>query len=834
MDPSKSKNESPNPATNLPPPDPTKPATPANLEGVQAIPMPPPSTSTPDLAPVNRREYLARPKVVHIEDTLKRFDALLDTKSKTNLQKLASEQRKARAVTIRDHVSCASPVPEVRPRPASAMDDQQREQYYRGLSEPKAYCLNDTLQRFGELLEDSRRANLEENVGKLLSARESSTSQHLKHCPSNVAMKMPPALGVPPPGYNALEVAKSSSIADPPLRILELTLERFGPRMAPETKKEFELKVQEFKAQSDLKFKEHTDNHARNEKQPEIALQMPKTLPADYDPVAAAETSKLSWPNQHVMQDTLTKFGGTLKSEATQSMRERIQDQKSRRQETHKQHLHDCKLPQAPRAAHVRPSPDYDPVAVAKASKISIPNKHILKDTLDHHGKVIKPEARKNMQQMIKDRDLDRKTTHKQHTANCKYMKKARAATPKRVAPPPGYNPAEVAKTSKVSRPNEHILKDTLAHYGKVLKPAARESMQKMIKDRGLERQTTHKQHLHDCKLQKPPRARDVRPSPDYDPVEVSKTSKVSRPNKHILQDTLEHYGPILKPEVRESMQRIVEALDLDKKSTHQRHTTNCHYMEDVLAATPPSFPPPPGYNTDEVAKTSKIAQPYRHRLQETLDRHGHSLPERAKEYLLKMLEEQRNLREVSTRCHRINCHLPEPPEPRVLHHAYSEKNIVSVIEKFKTKLKREAFDHLADNVFAHLPDLVLATDIAKLAKLDPDRQRLINVLYSTVASYNGKPLTAHDHELYVHLATGLASFTWDVIDAVQREKDAADKKEAVSRQEVGRNSMTTEIFGHLARDMANAQGDRNVLKRVESSLVGDALKKKDQAVPSF
>lgn len=67
-------------------------------------------------------------------------------------------------------------------------------------------------------------------------------------------------------------------------------------------------------------------------------------------------------------------------------------------------------------------------------------------------------------------------------------MKKARAATPKRVAPPPGYNPAEVAKTSKVSRPNEHILKDTLAHYGKVLKPAARESMQKMIKDRGLER----------------------------------------------------------------------------------------------------------------------------------------------------------------------------------------------------------------------------------------------------------------------------------------------------------------------------------------------------------
>lgn len=171
MDPSKSKNETPNPATNPPPPDPTKPATPANLEGVQAIPMPPPSTSTPDLAPVNRREYLARPKVVHIEDTLKRFDALLDTKSKTNLQKLASEQRKARAVTIRDHVSCASPVPEVRPRPASTMDDQQREQYYRGLSEPKAYCLNDTLQRFGELLEDSRRANLEENVGKLLSAR---------------------------------------------------------------------------------------------------------------------------------------------------------------------------------------------------------------------------------------------------------------------------------------------------------------------------------------------------------------------------------------------------------------------------------------------------------------------------------------------------------------------------------------------------------------------------------------------------------------------------------------------------------------------------------------
>lgn len=142
---------------------------------------------------------------------------------------------------------------------------------------------------------------------------------------------------------------------------------------------------------------------------------------------------------------------------------------------------------------------------------------------------------------------------------------------------------------------------------------------------------------------------------------------------------------------------------------------------------------------------------------------------------------------------------------------------------KLNAELKRRAFDQLADKIFAKLPHLVLEADITDLSRLPATTQVMINVIFTTICSYAGKPLTIHDHELYQHLSVGLARFIEDVRTSVQRkiysDESITAAKEGKQRQQRsrGRSSMTTTLL----KDLPEAKFLRSteILKRRTSNV---------------
>lgn len=138
-------------------------------------------------------------------------------------------------------------------------------------------------------------------------------------------------------------------------------------------------------------------------------------------------------------------------------------------------------------------------------------------------------------------------------------------------------------------------------------------------------------------------------------------------------------------------------------------------------------------------------------------------------------------------------------------------------MQKFNAKLKRQAFDRLAGKIFAKLPHLVLQADITDLSQQAARTQLMINVIFTTICSYAGKPLTIHDHELYQHLSVGLARFMEDVIATVQRKissDESITAKEGGQHQQRsrGRCSMTTALLEDLPE--ANILRSSDIFKR--------------------
>lgn len=140
-------------------------------------------------------------------------------------------------------------------------------------------------------------------------------------------------------------------------------------------------------------------------------------------------------------------------------------------------------------------------------------------------------------------------------------------------------------------------------------------------------------------------------------------------------------------------------------------------------------------------------------------------------------------------------------------------------MRKFNARLKRDAFDRLMAKVFTELPRLVLEEDVTNMSKLPPSTLQMVNVIFSTLIDLGGKPLTAHDHELYCHLAVGLARFIESVVDSVRTQVysnasivNGEDRKRQLrTRQE--RCSMTTGLLGNMNETIVSIQRSREILK---------------------
>ncbi|XP_055611609.1 uncharacterized protein LOC129758172 [Uranotaenia lowii] len=164
------------------------------------------------------------------------------------------------------------------------------------------------------------------------------------------------------------------------------------------------------------------------------------------------------------------------------------------------------------------------------------------------------------------------------------------------------------------------------------------------------------------------------------------------------------------------------------------------------------------------------LARPKATNMKGTIERFGKMLPEKSVENLKRMLAEQSVVKQKSYSQHSLKCiHEPVPKPPIYQKKMFVPEKTAQYMEKFNKNLKRVFLDRLMERIFENLPGTVLEADITNLSDLDPASQRLVNVIFATITGYTRKPMSVHDHELYIHLAVGLAKFIGSVIQDVQR-----------------------------------------------------------------
>ncbi|XP_055640295.1 uncharacterized protein LOC129777813 [Toxorhynchites rutilus septentrionalis] len=213
--------------------------------------------------------------------------------------------------------------------------------------------------------------------------------------------------------------------------------------------------------------------------------------------------------------------------------------------------------------------------------------------------------------------------------------------------------------------------------------------------------------------------------------------------------------------------------------------------------------------------RIQSLARPKVHCLEDNIKQFGELLPKRSLTNLQLQLRDQQARSVTPKDGHAKKCQTKSEPTPTGLRTQPSQTKSDENPRKFKDDFKRAAFDRLADTIFRKLPALTLDVDITNLSQLDPSKQRMINVLFTSITSYAGMPVTVHDHELYVHLSVGLAGFFESVIETVRKGKEIEDEQRRVltKTNQQNRHTMTTKILSDLAVDMGGIQTSREILK---------------------
>nr|XP_019540902.2 uncharacterized protein LOC109411750 [Aedes albopictus] len=225
------------------------------------------------------------------------------------------------------------------------------------------------------------------------------------------------------------------------------------------------------------------------------------------------------------------------------------------------------------------------------------------------------------------------------------------------------------------------------------------------------------------------------------------------------------------------------------------------------------------------------LSRPKCHCLEDTIEQFRKVLDPSKVDNLRRQLHDQKIIREVTEGKHLGCCTRPPTPQPPSgRRQPIDSRKQEKITQKFNAQLKRDAFDRLMDKVFTMLPRLVLRADITDMSHLPSSTQQMVNVIISTLNSYAGKPLTIHDHELYLHVAVGLARFFEDVIESVRRK---VYSNESISGKEgnkwKGRCSMAAATLEKFSEDLDNIQRSREILKLRYSSNASLSKESDDQ-----
>ncbi|XP_053690913.1 uncharacterized protein LOC128739452 [Sabethes cyaneus] len=209
--------------------------------------------------------------------------------------------------------------------------------------------------------------------------------------------------------------------------------------------------------------------------------------------------------------------------------------------------------------------------------------------------------------------------------------------------------------------------------------------------------------------------------------------------------------------------------------------------------------------------RLDRLSLPKSYVLQDTIQQFGKVLEKTSIKNMKDQINAQISLRNITSCVHLAQCHCAPLPTARSSHRArVNEEKAAGVMEKLKAKMKREAFDRLADKFFLKLPNLVLDGDISDLSQLSPESNQMVNTIFATMVAHAGKPESMHDHELYLHTCVGLMRFFETVIAGVQNKKSIPIAKPTGT---VRRNSITQTVLWKLSEEIAAAQRSREILK---------------------
>uniref|UniRef100_A0A182N6A4 Calcyclin-binding protein n=1 Tax=Anopheles dirus TaxID=7168 RepID=A0A182N6A4_9DIPT len=159
--------------------------------------------------------------------------------------------------------------------------------------------------------------------------------------------------------------------------------------------------------------------------------------------------------------------------------------------------------------------------------------------------------------------------------------------------------------------------------------------------------------------------------------------------------------------------------------------------------------------------RLERMARPKVAHLEGTLAMHGHRLKEG------KIARMQTQIREIKAEDkHSCRKQATETVGEKV------SKNSQLIYDKLQYKLRRLAFDDLADQIFEKLPEQIVTRHHNKRpGQLTPETKALWDTLQATLRCYLGQPSDGYEERVFSHLCFGLTKFIEHIIENVHKKE---------------------------------------------------------------
>uniref|UniRef100_A0AAG5CUT0 Uncharacterized protein n=1 Tax=Anopheles atroparvus TaxID=41427 RepID=A0AAG5CUT0_ANOAO len=216
--------------------------------------------------------------------------------------------------------------------------------------------------------------------------------------------------------------------------------------------------------------------------------------------------------------------------------------------------------------------------------------------------------------------------------------------------------------------------------------------------------------------------------------------------------------------------------------------------VEENVPAPPQTFEPSLSTILEEnsvpddngsTGRFEKLARPKRKHLEETLSKYGQYLKGETVERIQTQIREQGgNLVKLRRKKH---------VDDAVRRGSSKSQEIYG---KLQTKLRKVAFDTLAERMFEKLPEMILSMEQQTAENMPSATKCLWQTLQCTLIARLGPPANEHEERMFRHICFGLTKFVETIIENVPNDQrefgmlETADRPRYSEEVELGRKAL--------------------------------------------